>query len=130
MLGARQFVGTDAAAARAFARQWLPAWSGNNPERLLSFYDEDAYYADPAVPDGIRGKAALRAYFVRLLARNPGWVWRQLEAIPMRHGFLNKWEATIPSEQGEKTFCGVCTVEFGRGKLIARNEVYFDRSGG
>jgi hypothetical protein len=24
--------------ARAFADKWLPAWSGNNPELLASFY--------------------------------------------------------------------------------------------
>jgi len=58
----------DSNQARAFAERWLPAWSGNNPESLASFYSEDAFYLDPAVPDGIRGKPALLAYFRKLLA--------------------------------------------------------------
>lgn len=128
MLVMRKFEGTDADAAREFALQWLPAWSGNDPECLLSFYAEDAYYSDPAVPDGICGKEDLRTYFERLLARNPDWIWAQLDAVPMRKGFLNKWKATIPTSQGIETICGVCTVEFDRDQLIANNEVYFDRS--
>ena len=38
--------------AEAFCARWLPAWTGNRPEALLEFYARDAYYADPAVPDG------------------------------------------------------------------------------
>jgi hypothetical protein len=128
MIGARHFVGTDAAVARTFAERWLPAWSGDNPEHLLSFYEDDAHYADPAIPDGVHGKDALRSYFVRLLARNPEWEWVRLDATPMKGGFLNKWRATIPTERGVKVVCGVCTVAFGVTSLIARNEVYFDRS--
>lgn len=122
------FMGIDAQAARAFALQWLPAWSGNDPERLLSFYSDDAFYADPAIPEGVTGKAALRGYFVRLLARNPDWKWVQLDATPMQGGFLNKWLATIPTRRQTVTIVGVCTVAFGADRRISRNEVYFDRS--
>ena len=41
-----------AAEARAFAEQWLPAWTGNDPERLASFYSDDTFYLDPAIPAG------------------------------------------------------------------------------
>lgn len=58
--------------AAQFAQRWLPAWTGNDPQRL--------------------------AYFRKLLANNPHWVWTQLEAIPMQEG------------------------------KIRRNEVYFDRT--
>jgi hypothetical protein len=44
-----------AAEARAFAEKWLPAWSGNNPELLVSFYSQDAFYLDPGTPQGVRG---------------------------------------------------------------------------
>ena len=30
--------------ARRFAEEWLPAWSGNRPEFLASFYSDDAFY--------------------------------------------------------------------------------------
>ena len=49
--------------AREFASRWLPAWTGNDPERLAGFYSDDAFYLDPAIPDGVRGKDALLAYF-------------------------------------------------------------------
>jgi hypothetical protein len=114
--------------ARAFAEKWLPAWSGNNPERLASFYSEDAFYVDPAVPNGIQGKPALLDYFRKLLGYNPDWVWSQIEAIPLEHGFLNKWRAEIPVGSKKLEMVGVCLVQLDAGGKIQRNEVYFDRS--
>lgn len=122
-----QFEGLDAAAARAFAEKWLPAWSGNRPELLASFYAEDAFYADPAVPAGVRGRAALLAYFRRLLARNPRWVWTHRGSLPLAGGFLNLWHAAIPAGDRLVEVDGVCTVELRDGQ-ICRNEVFFDRS--
>jgi hypothetical protein len=122
-----QFEGLDAAAARAFAERWLPAWSGNRPELLVSFYTEDAYYADPAVPRGVRGREALLAYFRRLLARNPDWVWTQRGSLPLAGGFLNLWHARVPVGERVVELEGACTVELRDGR-IARNLVFFDRS--
>ncbi|MFT3669634.1 MAG: nuclear transport factor 2 family protein [Pseudoxanthomonas sp.] len=114
--------------ARQFALSWLPAWTGNDPERLVSFYADDAYYLDPGVPDGINGKPALLAYFSRLLTYNPHWVWTQVEGIPMEDGFLNKWHATIPVGDKILSITGVCLVQLDAQGKIRRNEVYFDRS--
>ena len=63
-----------------FAMRWLPAWTGNNPQRLASFYTDDAFDSDLAIPNGIYGKEALIGYFTKLLARYPGWVWSQTRA--------------------------------------------------
>jgi hypothetical protein len=115
--------------ARRFAEQWLPAWSGNDPERLASFYAEDAVYLDPAIPQGIRGKPALLAYFRKLLSYNPHWVWTQMEGIPLEDGFLNKWRARIPVGPSALEIVGVCLVQLDELGKIRRNEVYFDRSG-
>jgi ketosteroid isomerase-like protein len=49
------------AEARRFAEAWLPAWTGNNPEHLVSFYFDDAFYLDPGIPEGVKGKPALIA---------------------------------------------------------------------
>ena len=113
--------------AREFASKWLPAWTGNEPEKLAGFYSEDAFYLDPLVPQGVRGRQEILAYFAKLLAQNPDWVWTQIEAIPMENGFLNKWLARIPV--GKKTIecVGVCLVQIDDEGLIGRNEVYFDR---
>ena len=113
--------------ARAFADRWHPAWSGNRPELLASFYTDDAFYCDPAIPAGVRGREALLGYFRKLLARNPSWVWTQRGSIPLADGFLNQWHASIPAGETVIEVDGVCTVQL-RAGLIYRNEVYFDRS--
>lgn len=118
----------SAAAAAQFAQRWLPAWTGNDPERLASFYSDDALYVDPGITAGVRGKAALLAYFRKLLAHNPNWVWTQLEAIPMEDGFLNKWLAKIPVGTKTLDVVGVCLVQLDAAGKIRRNEVYFDRT--
>ncbi|MEX0899786.1 MAG: nuclear transport factor 2 family protein [Gammaproteobacteria bacterium] len=114
--------------ARAFADRWLPAWTGNDPDRLASFYSDDVFYLDPGVPQGLSGKDALLAYFRKLLHHNPNWVWSQLEAVPMEHGFLNKWLAKIPVGDHVIEIVGVCLVQLNDEGEIRRNEVYFDRT--
>jgi steroid delta-isomerase-like uncharacterized protein len=114
--------------AKDFASKWLPAWTGNDPDKLAAFYSEDAFYLDPAIPDGVRGKDELLSYFKRLLSVNPDWVWTQLEGIPMEGGFLNKWRAEIPVGEKAVECVGVCFVQLDDKGLIKRNEVYFDRS--
>lgn len=111
-----------------FASKWLPAWTGNNPEKLAKYYSENAFYLDPAIPAGVHGKDALLAYFRKLLAHNPAWVWTQIEGIPMEGGFLNKWLAKIPVGQKTLECVGLCFVQFDDNGLICRNEVYFDRT--
>lgn len=115
------------AQAASFAEKWLPAWTGNEPERLISFYAPEAFYRDPAVPDGIRGREAILDYFRVLLARFPDWEWRQADATPMERGFLNHWWAGVPVGSRILEIRGVCTVVLA-GDLIKRNEVFFDRT--
>ena len=55
------FTGLTAQEAQEFAAQWLPAWTGNDPHRLASFYTDDAFYCDPAIPRGVEGRAELLA---------------------------------------------------------------------
>lgn len=121
------FPGLNRDEARSFAEQWLPAWTGNQPERLAGFYTDDAFYCDPAIPAGIQGREALVAYFRRLLARNPKWVWTHRSSIPIQDGFLNFWHATIPAGTRVVEVDGVCSVQLRRG-LIYANRVFFDRS--
>jgi SnoaL-like domain len=121
------FEGSSEEEAREFAARWLPAWTGNDPERLASFYADDCFYSDPAVPEGIEGKEALLEYFRPLLASFPDWKWTNTGATPIPGGFINRWHASIPVGPTTIEADGVCTVEL-RDGLIARNEVFFDRS--
>jgi len=114
--------------ARRFAEKWLPAWTGNNAELLVSFYSEDAFYLDPGIPGGVKGKQSLLTYFKKLLAYNPQWVWSQIEGIPLEDGFLNKWQARIPVGSAALEIVGACFVQLDNEGKIRRNEVYFDRS--
>lgn len=114
--------------AREFASRWLPAWTGNEPERLADFYSDDVFYLDPLIPNGVKGKDQFLSYMRKLLAQNPGWVWTQVEPIPMEGGFLNKWLAKIPVGEKVLEIVGVCFVQFNDQGKIRRNEVYFDRT--
>jgi len=111
-----------------FCRDWLAAWTGNDPARLIDFYDDDAFYSDPGMRQGIRGRAAMLDYFTKLLAANPDWRWELVEIFPTEEGCTLKWHATIPVGEASVEEDGVDIVEI-RGGKITRNEVYFDRSG-
>jgi hypothetical protein len=111
--------------ARRFAERWLPAWTGNNPLKLASFYTDDLFYSDPTIPDGVIGKEAFIRYLSKLLGDNPDWVWTHESAIPMQDGFLNSWRLDAPVGDRVITCRGVCTVQMTAG-LIYRNETYFD----
>ena len=122
-----QLQALDPEEARRFAEKWLPAWTGNQPELLASFYSDDACYSDPAIPQGVRGRPALLGYFSKLLARYPDWVWTHRGSIPLENGFLNLWHASIPVAGRRLELDGVCTVQL-KGGLIYSNQVFFDRS--
>ena len=112
--------------AKAFCQDWLAAWTGNHPIRLHQFYTSDAYYRDPANPDGLRGDDIL-PYFRKLLAKNPAWMWKTVEVFPTQNGFCLKWIATVPVGEQVVYETGVDIVELEAGK-ISHNEVYFDRT--
>jgi hypothetical protein len=113
--------------ALRLCRKWLPLWTGNRPEALAQVYAKDAFYRDPARPQGIKGREGLLAYFRRLLAAFPDWVWEAEEVFPVRGGFVLRWQATIPVRGTVVVEHGLDLVLVARGKVV-RNEVFFDRS--
>ena len=113
-----------------FCKEWLNAWTGNNPEKLIDFYADDAYYRDPANPEGINERELLFKYFKKLLERNPNWKWKLVEFFPTEKGFNFKWKATIPIETEQIIEYGMDIVEIDPlcKRKVKRNEVYFDRT--
>jgi hypothetical protein len=109
-----------------FCRDWFTAWMSDSPEQLRGFYTEDAFYSDPARPEGLRGPDLL-PYFRKLLAKYPGWKWRAVEIMPTAKGFCLKWNADFRDGERDVAIAGLDLVEMRDGK-ISRNEVYFDRS--
>ena len=112
---------------KAFCQNWLTSWTGNNPEKLISFYSKTAYYQDPANPKGLKGHDKIFPYFKKLLAVNPKWIWRMTEAYPTEKGFVLKWRAIIPVKSEKIVEYGMDILEL-EGDKIIRNEVYFDRT--
>lgn len=62
--------------AEAFAAEWIAAWNSHDLERILSHYTEDFVFSSPFIPvvagepSGVlRGKAAIRDYWSRALAK-------------------------------------------------------------
>jgi hypothetical protein len=111
-----------------FATRWLPAWSGNQPVELATFYADDAFFLDPGRPLGIQGKEQLLAYFTKVTSNNPTWVWSLVEAIPIEEGFLGKLSAIIPVGDKIVECVGLCFLQFNCEGKIKRNEIYFDRT--
>lgn len=111
----------------SFCDIWLETWSGNRPDQLMEYYSDDAFYRDPARPEGLRGHEAMLKYFQKLLVKNPDWTWRRQELLPTEHGFVLKWEAQIPHRGVQLRVEGLDIVELENQK-IRRNEVYFDPS--
>lgn len=110
----------------AFIKSWLESWTGNQPEKLLSFYSPTAFYRDPFCPQGLTGEN-LHHYFRKLLKKNPNWKWEASEIIPTPRGAVLKWKASIPLGKETKIVEGMDILEI-EGGHIARNEVYFDLS--
>jgi ketosteroid isomerase-like protein len=64
--------------ALRFAEEWIAAWNARDLERILSHYTDDFEMSSPVIvrlmgePSGaLRGKAAVRDYWARALARIP-----------------------------------------------------------
>ncbi len=110
-----------------FCKEWLNAWTGNNPAELIKFYDEHANYRDPGNILGLKGHKEILPYFEKLLASNPDWIWEEEELYPTVKGFIIKWKAKIPVGEEEVLEYGMDIVEMKKGK-ITRNEVFFDRT--
>jgi hypothetical protein len=111
--------------ANNFCNQWLPAWTGNRPELLISFYSEDAFYSDPFIPKGLKGHEKILAYFRKFLIPYPDWKYEQIEIFPTEKGFTLKWKVSLPVNNDTVVEYGVDIVEIANDKIV-RNEVYFD----
>jgi ketosteroid isomerase-like protein len=63
--------------AQEFARDWVEAWNSHDIDRILTHYDDNVVLVSPVAlnllkNDGsVRGKEALRAYFLRGLEAYP-----------------------------------------------------------
>ena len=113
--------------AKEFCDQWLPAWTDNKPDLLISFYSDDAFYSDPFIPQGLKGKEQIVAYLRNFISFYPNWKYEHVEIFPTENGFTLKWKVSLPFENNTVVDYGLDIVEISNDKII-RNEVYFDTS--
>jgi ketosteroid isomerase-like protein len=64
--------------AREFAEEWIASWNSHDLERILEHYTEDFEMSSPLIvqiigepASTLKGKAAIRAYWAKALARIP-----------------------------------------------------------
>jgi hypothetical protein len=73
--------------AREFAQDWVDAWNSHDLERILTHYDDEVLLVSPIAlkllsGDGtVRGKAALRKYFLRGLETFPDLRFDLIDAL-------------------------------------------------
>jgi hypothetical protein len=80
--------------AAHFVDEWITAWNAHDLERILAHWIEDCVFTSPRAaallgdPTGtVHGKAALRAYWQRALAVNPGLRF-ELDRVLVGHDSL------------------------------------------
>jgi hypothetical protein len=76
----------QAAFARGFAQDWVDAWNSHDLERILTHYDDQVLLVSPIAlkllgDETVRGKAALREYFLRGLAAFPDLRFNLIETL-------------------------------------------------
>ncbi len=77
----------QASFAREFAQDWVDAWNSHDLERILDHYDDQVSLVSPVAlklvsGDGtVRGKAALREYFLRGLNAYPDLHFDLIETL-------------------------------------------------
>ncbi len=77
----------QASFARDFAQDWIDAWNSHDLERILTHYDDEVLLTSPVAlrllnGDGtVRGKAALRDYFLRGIQAYPNLRFDLIDAL-------------------------------------------------
>jgi hypothetical protein len=110
----------------------LSTWSGQDVEQVLGCYTDDLVYLDPNTRGPVVGRDAMRAYLTKLFSRwTMTWKRDGDEVFPLEgtDGVAIRWVGTLApaSESRSVDIAGIDLVIL-EGELIARNEVYFDRS--
>lgn len=79
---------TDRHFCERFAEAWIDAWNSHDLDRILAHYAEDFEFSSPKIielmgePRGrLVGKAAIRPYWARALARNPALRFELLSVL-------------------------------------------------
>jgi nuclear transport factor 2 (NTF2) superfamily protein len=114
----------------ALATKMLEAWNSQDIDQVLACYTHDLHYRDPNTHEEIIGADSMRRYLARLFGQwTMHWSLREAFAFGAERGAAVLWRATLKRKDGTRTVeaLGMDLVLLA-GDLIARNDVYFDRT--
>jgi ketosteroid isomerase-like protein len=112
------------------AGAFLQAWNSHDVVTTLACYTDDVVYQDPTTRGPIVGRAAFGRYLERLFSHwRMHWRLRELFPLADRDGAAVLWQASLtPRAGGPEHLVSGMDLALLRGGLIARNEVYYDRT--
>src|SRR3546814_12296964 len=84
----------------------------------------DTVYCDPQVPDGLKGREALRAYLTKLFAETPPMNYVPHETWATHDGYSGRWYCTMSLPDGSKSYMRGFDLGVLKGDEIALNEVH------
>lgn len=114
---------------KQLCERWLAAWSGDDPQRVVSMISEDAVYRDPVRSTGLYGRDAIAEHLEMIFVRNPGWKFSLVDCWQIEpHTVVMKRRVrnTIDNRVFEDN--GVEFLEFDDQGLITSCEMYYDRA--
>ena len=115
---------------KAISEPLIAAWNEQDPDKVVACYTEDLVYTDPNTRGAVEGPDAFRRYLTKLFG---AWQmrWEVKETFPLKDidGAAGLWRASFKRAGGdaEVLLDGMDLVVI-EGKLLKRNEVYFDRA--
>jgi hypothetical protein len=117
---------------RRLADHVLSVWTRQDTDEVLDCYTHDLVWLDPNTRGPVVGRDAMRAYLTKLYS---SWTmtWKRDgdEIFPLAgiDGVAIRWIGTLaPAGESRSVDIAGLDLVILEGNLIARNEVYFDRS--
>ncbi len=119
----------DEATMYQVAQHTLDAWSRQDVEEVLACYTSDLVYVDPNTRGPVEGVDGMRRYLTNLFGQwDMTWRLKEAHLFGSGDGCAVLWEATLRRTGAEReAIINGMDLVIVRGKLISRNEVYFDR---
>jgi len=120
----------DHAALSSLADAFLAAWNTQDVSRVLACYATELEYRDPNTRGSVRGSDAMRNYLTKLFSKwTMHWVAREVHPLRDSTGVALLWTGTFRrGPTGAVVTIDGMDLVILSGGLIARNDVYFDRS--
>lgn len=115
-----------------FASGWIEAWNSRDVDRILTYYDDDAFYEDvPTVENGwgeaTRGHAVIRESLVRMFEEMPDLGFELVAADGAGDRMVVEWVMTgtrYLDYTGSFSIRGVSVITLDQGRIASVSDYY------